>query len=71
MKDGWIKVAAATPALKVADAVYNTQEIIELKVGKTTPQGYRDWNALAAAVRKAARKVAAYAREVDPVAKEG
>jgi len=30
MKDGWIKVAAATPALKVADAVYNTQEIIEL-----------------------------------------
>ena len=45
--------------------VYNTQEIIELKDGKTTPQGYRDWNALAAFVRKTARKVLAYAKEVD------
>lgn len=49
----------------------DTQEIIELKVGKTTPQGYRDWNALAAAVRKTARKVLAYAKEVDPEEGEG
>lgn len=46
--------------------VYDTEETIELKPGGTTPVGYRDWNALAAAVRKTARKVAAYAREVDP-----
>ena len=47
--------------------VYDTQEILELKEGRTTPQGYRDWNALAAFVRKTARKVLAYAKEVDPV----
>lgn len=46
--------------------VYNTEETIELKPGKTTPAGYRDWNALAAFIRKTARKVLAYAREVDP-----
>lgn len=50
--------------------VYDTEETIELKEGKTTPQGYRDWNALAARIRKTAREVASYAREVDPV-KEG
>lgn len=47
--------------------VYDTQETIELKEGRTTPQGYRDWNALAAFVRKTARKVLAFAKEVDPV----
>jgi hypothetical protein len=47
--------------------VYDTQEILELKEGRTTPQGYRDWNALAAFVRKTARKVLAFAKEVDPV----
>lgn len=46
--------------------VYDTEETIELKEGKTTPQGYRDWNALAAFVRKTARKVLAYAKKVDP-----
>ena len=46
--------------------VYDTEETIELKEGKTTPQGYRDWNALAAYVRKTAREVLAYAKEVDP-----
>lgn len=46
--------------------VYDTEETIELKDGKTTPQGYRDWNALAAFVRKTARKVLAFAKEVDP-----
>ena len=46
--------------------IYDTEEIIELKEGKTTPQGYRDWNALAAFVCKTARKVLAYAKEVDP-----
>lgn len=50
----------------VEDDVYDTEETIELKKGKTTPQGYRDWNALAAFVRKTARKVLAYAKEVDP-----
>ena len=50
--------------------VYDTEEIIELKEGRTTPQGYRDWNALAAFVRKTAREVLAYAKEVDP-AEEG
>lgn len=44
----------------------DTEETIELKEGKTTPQGYRDWNALAAFVRKTARKTLAYAKEVDP-----
>ena len=46
--------------------VYDTEETIELKEGKTTPQGYRDWNALAAYVRKTARNVLAFAKEVDP-----
>lgn len=46
--------------------VYDTRETIEIKHGGTTPVGYRDWNALAAFVRKTARKVAAYAKEVDP-----
>lgn len=50
--------------------VYDTEEIIELKEGKTTPQGYRDWNALAAHIRKTAREVAAYAKEVDPEEEE-
>ena len=30
MKDGFIKVAAATPKIKVADPVYNTDEIIKI-----------------------------------------
>ena len=51
--------------------VYDTEEPIELKEGKTTPQGYRDWNALAAFVRKTARKVLAYAKEVDPEEEDG
>ena len=51
----------------VVGDVYDTREILELKEGRTTPQGYRDWNALAAFVRKTARKVLAYAKEVDPV----
>ena len=51
--------------------VYDTEETIELKEGKTTPQGYRDWNALAAFVRKTAREVLAYAKEVDPEEGEG
>lgn len=46
--------------------VYDTEETIELKNGGTTPVGYRDWNALAAFIRKTARKVAAYAKDVDP-----
>ena len=50
----------------VEGEVYDTEETIELKEGKTTPQGYRDWNALAAFVRKTAREVLAYAKEVDP-----
>lgn len=45
---------------------YDTSELIELKPGRTTPIGYRDWNALAAHIRKTAREVAAYAKEVDP-----
>ena len=50
----------------VVGDVYNTEETIELKPGRTTPIGYRDWNALAAFIRKTARKVAAYAKAVDP-----
>lgn len=50
----------------VEGEVYGTDETIELKEGKTTPQGYRDWNALAAYVRKTAREVLAYAKENDP-----
>ena len=46
--------------------VYDTRETIELKDGRSTPAGYRDWNALAAFVRKTAREVLAYAKEVDP-----
>ena len=45
MKDGWIKVAAATPALKVADAVYNTQEIIEL-MQRPMPRVLSSWFSL-------------------------
>lgn len=30
MKDGFIKVAAATPKIKVADPVYNTEEILKI-----------------------------------------
>ncbi|MDD2231330.1 MAG: NAD(+) synthase [Sphaerochaetaceae bacterium] len=30
MKDGFIKVAAATPSIRVADCVYNTSKILEL-----------------------------------------
>lgn len=50
--------------------VYDTREKIKIKNGGTTPVGYRDWNALAAFVRKTARKVAAYAKEVDQEEKE-
>lgn len=50
----------------VVGEVYDTEETIELKPGRTTPVGHRDWNALAAFIRKTARKVAAYAKEVDP-----
>lgn len=50
----------------VVGEVYDTEEFIELKPGGTTPAGYRDWNALASHIRKTAREVAAYAREVDP-----
>ena len=46
--------------------VYDTRETIELKDGRSTPAGYRDWNALAAFVRKTAREVLVYAKEVDP-----
>lgn len=45
--------------------VYDTTETIELKQGRRTPAGYRDWNALAAYIRKTARIVARYAKEVD------
>lgn len=51
----------------VVGDVCDTSELIELKPGRTTPTGYRDWNALAAHIRKTAREVAVYAREVDPV----
>lgn len=47
--------------------VYDTSNLIELRPGRTTPYGYRDWNALAAHIRKTAREVAAYAKDVDPV----
>lgn len=49
--------------------VYDTEEAIVLNPlpGRPVPAGYRDWNALAAHIRKTARKVAAFAREVDPV----
>lgn len=50
----------------VESDVYDTSELLRLEDGKTIPQGYRDWNALAAFVRKTARKVLAYAKEVDP-----
>lgn len=30
MKDGFIKVACATPKVKVADPVYNAEEIIKI-----------------------------------------
>ena len=29
MKDGFIKVAAATPQIEVADCIHNTQEIVK------------------------------------------
>lgn len=54
----------------VEGEVYDTEETIELKEGKTTPRGYRDWNTLAAFVRKTAREVLAYAKEVDPEEQE-
>lgn len=44
---------------------YDTVETIELKYGATTPCGYRDWNALAAHIRKTARDVVKYVKEVD------
>lgn len=44
---------------------YDTIETIELKDGATTPDGYRDWNALASNIRRIARKVARYVKEVD------
>ena len=54
----------------VVGDVYDTEEFIELNPGGTTPVGYRDWNALAAHIRKTARDVAAYAKEVDPEEEE-
>jgi hypothetical protein len=54
----------------VVGEVYDTEEFIELKPGRTTPVGYKDWNALAAFIRKTARDVAAYAKEVDPEEEE-
>ena len=38
MKDGFIKVAAATPDIQVADCVHNTGEIIE-KAKEMSRQG--------------------------------
>ncbi|MBS7007206.1 NAD(+) synthase [Anaerostipes sp.] len=38
MKDGFIKVAAATPKVKVADPEYNTKEIIKI-IGQVKNQG--------------------------------
>lgn len=46
--------------------LYDTLETIELREGRTTPRGYRDWNALASFVRRTARRVLAFAKEVDP-----
>ena len=37
MKDGFIKVAAATPQIEVADCIHNTQEIV--KKAKEMKQG--------------------------------
>lgn len=59
----------------VEGEVYDTLEIISAHTVPrgfrnmyqlSAPKGYRDWNALAAFVRKTARKVLAYAKEVDP-----
>lgn len=38
MKDGFIKVAAATPKIKVADPVYNTEEILKI-IKETSENG--------------------------------
>ena len=38
MRDGFVKVAAATPKIKVADCVYNADRIIEL-IGKAYDKG--------------------------------
>ena len=38
MKDGFIKVAAATPKIKVADPVYNTEEILKI-IDETEKKG--------------------------------
>ena len=40
MKDGFIKVAAATPAIRVADCVYNTSKITDL-IRKAIAEGVR------------------------------
>ena len=38
MKDGFIKVAAATPKIKVADPAYNTEEILKI-IDETEKKG--------------------------------
>ena len=40
MKDGFVKIACATPALKVADCDYNTDRIIEL-IGEAANKGVK------------------------------
>ena len=40
MRDGFIKVAAATPAIKVADCGYNAKACIEL-IGQAAEQGVK------------------------------
>ena len=47
--------------------VYDTEEIIELKPSGRAPKGYRNWDALAAFIRKTAKEVLEFAREVDPI----
>ena len=43
MRHGFVKVAAATPDIRVADVAYNTQKICGL-IDETVKEGARWWH---------------------------
>ena len=50
MKDGFVKVAAVTPDIRVADVAYNTQNICKM-IDETVAKGYQRYGTQRAILR--------------------
>ena len=68
MKDGFIKVAAASPQLKVADCEYNGEQILEMVkeagIGIAVNNSYDDLKNVATYVTKASDSEGAFAEAI-------